>query len=71
MPRHEPLGRPAAGAPPGMKVRVRRGPDGRMEIVPPERVTVETVEAAERPPTPDDPRTANMRNVPPFGGGGA
>jgi hypothetical protein len=69
MPRHEPLGRPAPGAPPDMKVRMRRGPDGKVEVVVPERQLVETTEAAERPPTPDDPRTANQRNVPPYGGG--
>ena len=68
MARHEPLGRDAPGAPPDMKVRVRLGKDGRPQIVTPERRTVETTEAAERPPTPDDPRSANMRNVPPFGG---
>jgi hypothetical protein len=52
-----------------MKVRMRRGPDGKVEVVVPPRETVETTEAAERPPTPDDPRTANMRNVPPYGAG--
>ena len=29
---------------------------------------VETIEAAERPPTPDDPRPAAFRQIPPFGG---
>jgi hypothetical protein len=69
MPRHEPLGRPAPGDPPGMKVRMRRGADGKLHVVVPERELTETTEAAERPPTPDDPRTANQRNVPPYGGG--
>jgi hypothetical protein len=69
MARHEPLGRAAPGAPPGMKVTVRMGADGKPHVVPPPRETRETTEAAEKPPVPDDPRTANMRNVPPFGGG--
>lgn len=69
MARHEPLGRAAPGDPPGMRITVRRRADGSVEVVPPERDLVETVESAERPPTPDDPRTANMRNVPPLGGG--
>ena len=69
MARHEPLGRDAPGEPPGMKVRVKRGADGKLQVLLPERKTVETTEAAERPPTPDDPRTANQRNVPPYGGG--
>ena len=30
--------------------------------------TATTTEAAERPPTPDDPRQNAFRNVPPFGG---
>jgi hypothetical protein len=69
MARHEPLGRAAPGAPPGMKITVRLGPDGKPHVVAPPVETTETTEAAERPPIPDDPRTANMRNVPPFGGG--
>ena len=48
---------------------MRRGPDGKLEVVVPERKLVETTEAAERPPTPDDPRSANQRNVPPYGAG--
>lgn len=52
-----------------MKVRMRRGPDGKLHAVLPERMTTETTEAAERPPTPDDPRTSNQRLVPPYGAG--
>jgi hypothetical protein len=52
MPRHEPLGRPAPGAPPDMKVAVRLGPDGKPQIVVPQE---EPSEAPERPPVPDDP----------------
>jgi hypothetical protein len=52
-----------------MKVTMRLGKDGKPEVVLPPRALVETVEAAERPPTPDDPRSANQRNVPPYGGG--
>lgn len=69
MPRHEPLGRAAPGAPPDMTVRMRRGPDGKLIPVVPPKETVETTEAAERPPIPDDPRTPNQRNVPPYGAG--
>ena len=68
MARHEPLGRAAPGAPPEMKVTVRLGPDGKPRVVVPPKQTVETTEAAEKPPIPDDPRSANMRNVPPLGG---
>lgn len=52
-----------------MKVTIRLGPDGKPQVVAPERDLTETVEAAERPPTPDDPRSTPMRNIPPFGGG--
>jgi hypothetical protein len=47
---------------------MRRGPDGRLQIVQPERELKETTEAAERPPTPDDPRSGPQRDVPPYGG---
>jgi hypothetical protein len=40
---------------------------GRWVPVEEPRETVETTEASERPPTPDDPRPAQFRNVPPFG----
>ena len=43
---------------------------GRWIPVYPPRETTETTEAAERPPTGDDPRPAAFRNVPPFGGAG-
>jgi len=36
-------------------------------VHPPAETTPET-QAAERPPTPDDPRPAAFRNIPPFGG---
>jgi hypothetical protein len=49
-------------------IRARRDANGRLQIVAPERPTSETVEAAERPPQPDDPRSAVFRNVPPLGG---
>jgi hypothetical protein len=41
---------------------------GRFVPVEEPRETNETTEAAERPPTPDDPRPAAYRNIPPFGG---
>jgi hypothetical protein len=69
MPRHEPLGRDAGGEPPGGKVVMRRDASGKLVPVLQPRKTTETTEAAERPPMPDDPRTANQRNVPPYGGG--
>jgi hypothetical protein len=42
--------------------------NGRFVPVEEPRVLTETIEAAERPPTPDDPRPNAHRNVPPFGG---
>jgi hypothetical protein len=68
MPRHEPAGRADAGEPPGQKVKMRLDAKGRWVPVVPERETRPTVEAAERPPTPDDPRPAAFRQIPPFGG---
>ncbi len=67
MARHEPLGRAAPGEILDT-VRVRRGPDGKLHIAPPERTTTETTEVAEKPPVPDDPRSGLTRNVPPYGG---
>ena len=54
------------GEPP--KLKFTRGADGKVQIVGDPAKTVETSESAERPPTPDDPRASNMRDVPPFGG---
>jgi hypothetical protein len=70
MPRHEPSQR----AEPGEilsagKVVMRRGPDGKLEIVLPSREITETTEAAERPPTPGDPRSGPARDAPPYGAG--
>ena len=55
------------GAPPRLKFK--RTADGKLEADEPRRPTREAVEAAERPPTPDDPRPGVMRNIPPFGPG--
>jgi len=41
---------------------------GRWVAVEPPRAMTETVEAAERPATPDDPRPPAFRQIPPFGG---
>ena len=41
---------------------------GRWVSAEPKPETVETIEAAERPPTPDDPRAAPFRQIPPMGG---
>jgi hypothetical protein len=68
MPRHQPSQRSDPGELLAGKVVMRRGPDGKLEVVVPPRVVTETTEAAERPPTPDDPRTSSQRNVPPYGG---
>ena len=54
------------GEPP--KLKVRRGPAGKLKVGDDQPPTTETVEAAERPPTPDDPRDAHWRNVPPGAG---
>jgi hypothetical protein len=68
MPRHEPARNQTAGEPPSLKVKVQLDPSGKWRPVEPPRETTETTEAAERPPTPDDPRPAAFRNIPPFGG---
>jgi hypothetical protein len=67
MPRHEPSGRQSAGEPPNLKVKMRLE-KGRFVPVEEPRELNETTEAAERPPTPDDPRPTAFLNVPPFGG---
>ena len=69
MPHHDPSGRADPGELLAGKVVMRRRPDGKLEIVTPPRVLTETTEAAERPPTPDDPRRSAQRNIPPYGGG--
>lgn len=69
MPHHDPSGRADPGELLAGKVVMRRGPDGKLEVVVPPRKLTETTEAAERPATPDDPRTSSQRAVPPYGGG--
>jgi hypothetical protein len=50
------------------KVKLRRTPDGRLEIAPaPKRDLTAETEAQERPPQADDPRSSASRNVPPYG----
>jgi len=51
-----------------MKVKMRLDAKGRWVPADPPPETTETTEAAERPPTPDDPRPAAFRQIPPFGG---
>jgi hypothetical protein len=68
MPRHEPSGHVDAGESLAGKVVMQRGPDGKVRVVLPERSVTETTEAAERPPTPDDPRSGPLRDAPPYGG---
>jgi hypothetical protein len=69
MARHErsrqPIAAPLSGP---IRIQARRDANGRLQIVAPERTLTPTVEAAERPPQPDDPRPTAFRNVPPFGG---
>ena len=50
------------GAPPRLKFK--KTADGKFEADEPRSPTNETVEAAEKPPMPDDPRSAIDRNVP-------
>jgi hypothetical protein len=68
MPRQEPARSQTAGEPPPLKVKVQLDPEGKWQAVEPPRETTETIEAAERPTTPDDPRPAAFRQIPPFGG---
>ena len=68
MPRHEPSRRAEPGELLAGKVVMRRGPDGKLQIVMPERTLGEATEAAERPPTADDPRSGPLRDAPPYGG---
>jgi hypothetical protein len=68
MPRQEPARSQTAGEPPPKKLKVQLDAKGEWRAVEPERELIETIEAAERPPTPDDPRPAAFRQIPPFGG---
>jgi hypothetical protein len=68
MPRQEPARNQTAGEPIGEKVKMRLDAKGRWVPVLDPTVKVATTEAAERPPTPDDPRNAAFRNIPPIGG---
>jgi len=70
MPRQEPAKSQTAGEPPPSKVKMRLDAKGRWVPAEPPREMTETIEAAERPTTPDDPRTAPFRNMPPLGGAG-
>jgi hypothetical protein len=68
MARHERAPREAAGEPPKLTLKVQLDASGKYRAVEEPKETVETTEAAERPPTPDDPRPAAFRQIPPFGG---
>jgi hypothetical protein len=68
MPRQEPARSQTAGEPPPLKVKVQLDAQGKWQPVEPPRELTETIEAAERPTTPDDPRPAAFRQIPPFGG---
>jgi hypothetical protein len=69
MPRHEPLGRPTPGEVlDGQKVKLRRDASGKLVGVVPPKPTKETTEAKPEPRDAPDPRSANVRNIPPYGG---
>ena len=68
MARHQPAKNQTAGEPPPNKVKMRLDAKGKWVPVEAPRDLTETTEAAERPPTPDDPRPAAFRQIPPFGG---
>ena len=67
MPRYERAPREAAGEPPKLTLKVQLDASGKYRAVEEPKETTETIEAAERPPTPDDPRPAAFRQIPPFG----
>ncbi len=69
MPRHVPHTRPTGEPAPEGKVKMRRDATGQLVPVLPATPTVATTEAKPRPQQADDPRTAAMRNVPPYGAG--
>jgi len=58
-----------SGQPLDRPVKMRLDARGRWVAVTPKAETTPTTEAAERPPTPDDPRVSSWRQIPPFGGG--
>ena len=68
MARHERAPREAAGEPPKLTLKVQLDASGKYRPVEEPKETTATIEAAERPPTPDDPRPAAFRQIPPFGG---
>ncbi len=59
-----------SGAPPRLKIK--RDPDGKLKVEGPDDEGPDErrapVEAAERPPQPDDPRSGPLRDAPPLGG---
>jgi hypothetical protein len=67
MPKREP-GHQHSGEPLGNVVKLRRDANGRLVPADLKQETTPTTEAAERPPTGEDPRPAAYRNIPPFGG---
>lgn len=67
MPRQQPSQRASSGEPFDGKVVMRRDAEGKLQVVDPGEATSETTEAAERPPTPDDPRSATNR-IPGYAG---
>jgi hypothetical protein len=67
MARFERSSRPAAGAPPPPKVKMRLGPDGRYHPLESDEERTPETRAESRPPQADDPRPATTRNIPPYG----
>ena len=70
MPRHEPSGHAYNGeiAPEG-KLRMRRNADGKLVPVLPDEEKNATTEAKPKPQQAEDPRSAAVRNIPPYGAG--
>ncbi len=68
MPRHQPSDKPDPGEVLKGPVRMRRDAQGRLQIVDPAGPTKATIEAKPKPPQPDDPRSAAIRDVGPAGG---
>ena len=70
MPHHEPSGRADNGelAPNG-KLRMRRNAEGKLVPVLPDDETQATTEAKPKPQQAEDPRSAAVRNIPPYGAG--
>ena len=68
MPTHEPSGRQSAGGLPDLKVKMRLENGRFVPVEEPRELTETTEEPHTARWSPDDPRPAAYRNIPPFGG---